>query len=151
MSVPTRYMHTNITARDWRALAAFYVEVLECVPASAEFSESRPWLAQGTGAPGARVEGIHLRLPGRGQDGPTIELYGFAPIDGRPARGSVGLGIGHLAFEVDDVRAAHERVLAAGGSALGEVVDADVPGRGRICFVYVRDPEGNIIELQSWA
>jgi hypothetical protein len=27
----------------------------------------------------------------------------------------------------------------------------DIPGAGRVTFVYLTDPEGNIIELQHWA
>jgi catechol 2,3-dioxygenase-like lactoylglutathione lyase family enzyme len=149
--MPTKYLHTNITARDWRALADFYTRVLDCTQHAPEFSESRPWLGRGTGVPGAHVEGVHLRLPGWGPEGPTIEMYGFEPTDGRQAHETVGPGIGHLAFLVDDVDATFARVLAAGGSRFGEVAEGDVPGRGRIRFVYVKDPEGNIIELQSWS
>jgi catechol 2,3-dioxygenase-like lactoylglutathione lyase family enzyme len=58
---------------------------------------------------------------------------------------------GHIAFAVDDVVAARDAVLAAGGHALGDLVDGDVVGAGRITFVYVTDPEGNIIELQRWS
>jgi hypothetical protein len=42
-------------------------------------------------------------------------------------------------------------VLAAGGSKLGEIVTFDVPGVGSITWTYIRDPEDNIIELQSWS
>jgi len=52
---------------------------------------------------------------------------------------------------VDDVEAAQAAVLEAGGAAVGELVALDVPGAGRIVFVYVTDPEGNIIELQKWS
>jgi len=37
---------------------------------------------------------------------------------------------------------------AEGGSQVGEVVSVDIRGAGQIRFVYARDPEGNIIELQ---
>ena len=43
-----------------------------------------------------------------------------------------------------------ERILAAGGSALGEVTVATIEGVGSARFVYTRDPEGNICELQAW-
>jgi len=41
-------------------------------------------------------------------------------------------------------------VLARGGSAVGEVIRRDDPALGRLTAVYVRDPEGNAIELQRW-
>lgn len=56
----------------------------------------------------------------------------------------------HLAFAVEDVGAAVQAVLAAGGSMVGEDVTVDIPGAGRITFAYVADPEGNVIELQRW-
>jgi len=49
-------------------------------------------------------------------------------------------GIRHIAFYVDDVRKEFERLLALGGSALGELV-------GGATAIYARDPFGNIIEL----
>jgi len=56
----------------------------------------------------------------------------------------------HLAFRVEDVAEAVECVLEGGGSRLGELVRRDVPGAGVLTFAYVRDPEGNILELQRW-
>ncbi|HET7620420.1 MAG TPA: hypothetical protein VFK39_00830 [Gemmatimonadaceae bacterium] len=45
--------------------------------------------------------------------------------------------------------AAREAVLAAGGRPLGEVVTlTNAPGK-RLTWVYVTDPEGNVLELQS--
>ena len=51
-------------------------------------------------------------------------------------------------FAVDDVAAAREAVLAAGGTAVGTVEVVAIPGAGTITWTYVRDPEGNIVELQ---
>lgn len=59
-------------------------------------------------------------------------------------------GFGHIAFVVDDVPQALESVLANGGSSLGEVERGEIEGAGTIEFVYCRDPEGNVIELQRW-
>lgn len=52
-------------------------------------------------------------------------------------------GIRHLSFYVDDCRREYDRMLALGGSALGEPVDLG----GGIHGAYGRDPFGNIIEL----
>ncbi len=41
-------------------------------------------------------------------------------------------------------------VIAHGGSKVGNVVSAKIEGKGNIEFVYARDPEGNIVELQKW-
>ena len=61
-----------------------------------------------------------------------------------------GSGFAHIAFEVDNVCKTLDDVVANGGSAVGKVVSADYPNDVRATFVYARDPEGNILKLQSW-
>jgi predicted enzyme related to lactoylglutathione lyase len=51
---------------------------------------------------------------------------------------------------VEDVAAARAAVLAAGGKPAGEVVTLAIATGARVTWCYVADPEGNIIELQSW-
>jgi len=145
-----RYAHTNIVARDWWALATFYIDVFGCELVPPARDQSGDWLARGTGVPRARLEGAHLRLPGHGPGGPTLEIFTYAERLPRPEPAANRLGFGHLAFAVDDVRAALAAVTTAGGGAVGEVVEREVPGVGRLTFVYAADPEGNLLELQSW-
>ena len=56
----------------------------------------------------------------------------------------------HIAFEVESVPAMREQVLARGGSEVGEVVTLTTPDGRRVEWCYVADPEGNVIELQTW-
>lgn len=56
-----------------------------------------------------------------------------------------------IAFAVDDVEAVRNAVIANGGGEVGGVVSLDVAGAGRVTFVYVTGPEGNIIELEKWS
>lgn len=146
-----RYAHTNLIARDWRSLAAFYRAVFDCRLAPPERSQRGAWLARGTGVPDAALEGVHLLLPGHGEDGPTLEIYSYESLVESEAGPANRRGLRHLAFEVEGVAAVAERVVEAGGSLEGELVERSIPGVGRLSFVYVRDPEGNLIELQSWA
>lgn len=145
------YVHTNLIARDWRRLVEFYTLVFGCTPVVAESRLSGEWLDRVSGVPDADIHLCHLRLPGHGDNGPTLEIITYnqqteagAPAPNRP-------GFGHIAFAVEDVDAALAEVLAAGGGSVGELVTADLPGRGRLNVVYATDPEGNIIELQRWA
>ena len=142
-----KFAHVNLIARDWRRLAAFYQQVLGCVPVPPERDLSGDWLARGTGVPGARIRGIHLRLPG-GDSGPTLEIFQYDKNVEAPPSPANRVGFGHIAFLVDDVVLARDAVLAAGGSALGTLESPSIAGIGKITVVYVRDPEGNIIELQ---
>lgn len=145
-----RYAHTNIVARDWRTLAQFYTVVLECVPLLPERDQSGAWLEQGTGVKGAALQGVHLRLPGHGENGPTLEIYSYHEMLEKPKPHANRQGLGHLAFAVDDVSMTLDKVLKHGGSTLGSVTMTDVPGVGHLTVVYAADPEGNILELQKW-
>jgi glyoxylase I family protein len=149
--IEARFGHVNLIARDWRALAAFYERVFGCVFVPPEREFSGPVLSAGTGVPNAALRGVHLRLPGLGPDGPTLEIFEYTeeldalpPAVNRP-------GFAHLAFVVPDVAAARDAVLAEGGHAVGDVVTLQVADGRRVTFTYVSDPEGNILELQSWS
>lgn len=144
------YAHTNIVARDWRKLASFYQSVFGCQPVPPQRSLSGSWLEKGTGVEGANLEGIHLRLPGYGEEGPTLEIFSYTRMEEKPSPAANRLGLGHLAFAVEEVSAYLERVVLNGGQALGQIVEADIPGKGRLTFTYAVDPEGNIIELQQF-
>src|SRR5919199_626479 len=117
-----RYAHTNLIARDWRKLAAFYQQLFGCEPVPPERDYAGPTLEAGTGVPGARLRGILLRPPGHGADGPTLEIYTYVPEREASAPAVNRPGFRHLAFEVDSVPDARAEVLAAGGRAVGEVV-----------------------------
>jgi len=149
--IKAKYKHTNIVAQEWRKLAEFYQRIFGCVPVLPERASTGEWVERCTGVPGAEVSGIHLRLPGYGDDGPTLEIFQYNRAQKRAETAINRPGLAHLAFEVDDVEAARDAVIAAGGARVGDLVTVEIPGAGRITFVYLTDPEGNIIELQKWA
>ena len=149
--MPTRYVHTNIISEDWQALARFYQEVFDCRPVPPKRDLSGDWLTRGTAVPDATFQGMHLRLPGYGDNGPTLETYQYSVFEPNNEPIANRKGYGHIAFRVDDVRAMREKVLAHGGSDLGQVVETEISGVGRLTFVYLTDPEGNILEIQNWS
>jgi catechol 2,3-dioxygenase-like lactoylglutathione lyase family enzyme len=149
--IEARFGHVNVIARDWRRLADFYTRLfgMEIVPPERDYRGAD--LEAGTGVPGAALRGAHLRLPGLGDNGPTLEIYqyesmpdGLPPVVNRP-------GFGHIAFVVPDVEAARTTVLAEGGAPVGTVVTLQTADGRRVTWAYVTDPEGNILELQSWS
>lgn len=150
MTISAKYTHTNLIARDWRSLAAFYERVFGCTPVPPERDLRGEALERGSAVPGAELAGVHLRLPGCGADGPTLEIFTYQALaEGQPAAANRP-GFGHVAFAVPDVAAAQAAVLEAGGSPHGEIVTTPAGGR-TVTWAYVRDPEGNLIELQSWS
>lgn len=151
MGISAKYVHTNLIAEDWRALANFYQELFGCIPVPPERDFQGEKLEAGTGIPGAHLRGIHLRLPGCGENGPTLEIFNYNILE---SRGKIAVnrpGFGHLAFSVEDVVAAQKEVLRAGGHVIGEVVTLQVATGAKVTWCYVTDPEGNLIELQSWS
>lgn len=151
MAIEARYVHTNLIAHDWKTLAQFYEQVFGCRSVPPERDLAGPWLEEATGVPNAHIRGAHLRLPGYGEEGPTLEIFQYNWQEEDLATSINRPGYAHIAFLVDDVGSASDAVIAAGGGTVGEVVSLKVPGAGTVTFVYVTDPEGNIIELQSWS
>lgn len=141
-----RFDQVKFLSRDLDALSRFYVDALGCsvvVPATSTDSA----VSRAVGVPDAQVRLLILRLPGRGDHGPVLELYS---VEGEVPEGwGYQPGQGQLAFEVDDLDSAVEKVIAGGGSRLGEVVEWEAPSGSTARFIYLRDPEGNVIDLYS--
>ena len=144
-----RFDQVKILARDPEALASFYQGALDCeivVPLQDIDDDAVP---RAVGVPDADVKLTVLRLPGRGEHGPVLELYSVSGE--RPKDWHYQPGQGQLAFEVEDLETAMGRVGGAGGNKLGDVVEWQAPSGATARFVYMRDPEGNIIDLWSKA
>lgn len=141
-----RLQHINLTARDADRLAAFYRDAFQ-------FKERRPpkrlcgdIVSRGNGLPNSEIYVIWLSISDG--DGPFIEIMEYAetverlrPLVNEP-------GYGHVAFEVFDLNETVRNVLKFGGVLQGEITNfgtAEEP----VLIVYVRDPEGNIIELEE--
>ncbi|WP_242837858.1 hypothetical protein [Lacrimispora indolis] len=75
---------------------------------------------------GAHIIGEHLLLPGYGQEHPTLGIFSYDELKEFLPAEINRPGIAHLAFE------------------------AGYPNNVEAVFVYARDPEGNILELQGW-
>ena len=145
-----KYVHTNLIARNWRELACFYAVVFGCEPVPPQRDQQGPWLDAATGLEGARLQGMHLRLPGGGPGGPTLEIYSYDETRARGLAMANDAGYSHVGFLVEDVSSAVREVVDHGGTVLGEIASTTVMGVGDLEVMYVRDPEGNIIELQAW-
>ena len=151
MAMNPKYVHTNLIAKDWRQLAAFYQKVFSCVPIPPERHYRGGDLERGTSVPDAQLDGVHLSLPGFEHNGPTLEIFTYSELLPKPATAVNRPGFGHIAFGVDDVAEARKSVIEAGGKSVGEIVTLQTVTGSQVTWCYVTDPEGNVIELQSWA
>lgn len=146
-----KFGHVNVTGRDWRRLAAFYTELfgMELVPPERDYVG--PDLEGATRIAGAHLTGAHLRLPGHGPAGPTLEIYQYDTVELAGETRVDRAGWGHIAFQVPDVPASLEAVVAAGGDRYGTVVTLTTADGRHVTWCYATDPDGNLIELQAWS
>lgn len=144
-----KYKHTNLIAKDWKRLSEFYQKVFNCIPVPPERNLSGEWLDRITDIADSHIRGMHLRLPGFGDSGPTLEIFQYDSMPSHPAIKTNTPGFSHIAFEVENVMEIADSVFKHGGNAVGELITREVPGVGRLTVQYVTDPEGNIIEIQK--
>ena len=97
-----RFGHVNVTTPDWRRLVAFYTDVFGCEFVPPERDIRGEHLDAATGLHDAHMTGAHLRLPGHGPDGPTIEIFSYDALEDHPGANVARAGWGHVAFQVPD-------------------------------------------------
>jgi len=120
-----RIDHLVLTVMDIERTVAFYVEVLGMT--EQKFGSGRIALSFGTSK---------INLHQRGRE--------FEPIAAAPTVGSADLCL--VVAETLDVLVAH---LAAQGIPIEEGPVERTGAQGPIVSVYVRDPDGNLIELSN--
>lgn len=151
MNDKIKFVHTNLIAKDWHRLAEFYINVFKCEPVYPERDLAGNWVDKLTQITNVNIRGIHLRLPGYNNEGPTLEIFEYNIENSDSITHKINnYGFGHLAFHVEDVNEYVEKVIQAGGKKYGEIISNMVTGVGLLTAVYVTDPENNIIELQNW-
>ena len=136
--------HTGFTVRDLDRSLAFYRDLLG-MEVAFEQEQRGGYLAAIVGYPGAHVRMAHLAFPGGGH---RIELFQYVePAPRGEASEPRDVGITHVCLAVDDIDAVFGRVVEACATAVSDPVlvdtGANAGGRG----VYVRDPDGIVVEL----
>lgn len=141
-----RLLHVSLTARDADALSSFYRETLGFVARRPPRRLHGETVSRGNGVPNSDIWAIWLNQPD--QQGPFLEIMEYGETVERPSPAVNEPGYAHLAFEVEDLQATIEKVLQSGGSMQGEVTNFGTQKQPHL-IVYVRDPEGNILELEQ--
>ena len=133
-----RYLHCMLRVRDLDAALRFFVDQLGLVEARRREHDA------------GRFTLVFLRTPAdasAGDEAPEIELtYNWDQAEPY----ETGRFFGHLAFEVDSMETARERVLAHGGSEVGAQWTKTVAGEGTITLIYMTDPDGNAILIDQF-
>lgn len=141
-----RLAHISITARDADRLSTFYRCVLGCEVRRPPRVLSGPAVSRGNGLPGCEIYSIWLTLPGA--DTPFLELLQYKGDRGRDLPEVDAPGYGHLSFVTDSIEDTIRAVLENGGAMVGEVTNFGSAERPYL-IVYVRDCEGNVLELEQ--
>ena len=137
-----RFDHVGITVADLDVATAFFVGLGLEVEGARMFVEG-DFLDTVIGIPGSRTEIVMLRPP---DGGTRLELSSFVRPDsepGSPASMANELGLRNVAFEVDDLQAAVDRLAADGYGLVGGIGQYEDIWR----MAYVRGPEGILVSL----
>jgi catechol 2,3-dioxygenase-like lactoylglutathione lyase family enzyme len=141
MTPARRFDHVGITVADLDTVTGFFVG-LSLEVEGRMFVEGE-FLDTVIGIPDSRTEIVMLRPP----DGGTgLELSSFVRPDhepGSPAAMANELGLRNVAFEVDDLQGAVDRVAADGYGLVGGIGEYEHIWR----MAYVSGPEGIIVSL----
>lgn len=143
-----RLAHVSLTARDADRLAQFYRDAFGLVDRRPPKQLAGEAVARGNGLPNANIRSIWLCFPENLR--PFLEILGYSPAKQADPRAVNAPGWGHIALEVVDLRATVDAVLRLGGSLQGQITTLGGPDHA-FEIVYVRDLEGNVIELEYCA
>ena len=138
--------HTGLTVSDLERSLHFWRDAMG-MEVLFQQEKAGGYLEAIVGEPGAHVLMAHLAFGG---EGPRIELFQYlAPGGGRHFSRPADQGFAHVCVACDDLGEWLERLIAAGGTPFSEPVEIDTGvnrgGRG----VYLRDPDGHVVELSE--
>lgn len=141
-----RLAHVSLTVRDADRLAQFYRDAFGLVDRRPPKKLTGQAVARGNGLPGSDIRSIWLCAQETPR--PFLEILEYTPAAQADPRAVNAPGWGHLALDVTDLRATIDAVLRLGGSLQGEITTLRGPDHAYE-IVYVRDPEGNVVELEQ--
>ncbi len=136
--------HTGLTVADLDRSLGFWRDALGMEVVMAQEKEGG-YLEAIVGEPGAHVRMAHLAFPG---GGPRIELFQYlAPAGGRVSGRPADVGFAHVCVACEDLDGLLGRARAAGGASFGEPVEVDTGANRGGRALYLRDPDGHVVEL----
>jgi catechol 2,3-dioxygenase-like lactoylglutathione lyase family enzyme len=107
------------------------------------------WLDRAVNLKNAEINSIELTLPGYDEGYPYLEIFSYSDITLRESWSSNTTGYSHLSFEVEDVDLIYNKAILNGAQKYGELTKKEFKS-GTLTFVYIKDPDGNIIEIENW-
>jgi catechol 2,3-dioxygenase-like lactoylglutathione lyase family enzyme len=130
--------HMSFTVSDLEATNAFFAKL--GFESSRRYVSSGPAADEGTGTDNADVDISWLSHP---HGGPKLELLRYQNEPTGKAAHNSQVGAAHLCLRVENVNAEYDR-LSGEGVTFVSAPHADEFG---VVWVYMRDPDGNVVEL----
>lgn len=140
------FKHISLVARNAVQLAEFYKTVFGCKDIRPLQQLSGEAVSRGNGLPGSDILSVWLSLPG--VEHPFFEIHEYKNTVERALPQVNEPGYGHMSFKVEDIHATSAAILSAGGTELGEITNFGTE-TDPVLLIYIRDPEGNILELEQ--
>jgi catechol 2,3-dioxygenase-like lactoylglutathione lyase family enzyme len=135
------FHHVGLTVSDLDASLRFWCDGLGAEEVH-RFDSDEPALGSVVGEPGAHVHGVRVVLPGAPF---ALDLYRYLAPHAEPHVLRVAaVGSVHVAVACDAPEILADRLVKHGGTQVGA---REVLG-GKRC-VYLRDPDGHVLELQD--
>jgi len=138
--------HTGLTVADLDRSLHFWRDAMG-MEVLFQQEKAGGYLEAVVGEPGAHVRMAHLAFGG---EGPRIELFQYlAPSGGQHRLRPADQGFAHICVACDDLDELLERLIAAGGTPFSEPVEVDTGVNKGARDVYLRDPDGHVVELSE--
>jgi catechol 2,3-dioxygenase-like lactoylglutathione lyase family enzyme len=134
MTFHIRFHHVSLSVADLAAQRRWYQDVMGFTEVVEQFELPEPSVRTAVLQAGQDVRIELIERTGSKRD----------VVYGDPMDTLRGQGYGHWALAVDDLDGAFASVTRQGAEAIWPPADAVQPGAR---FAYVKDPEGNLIEL----
>ncbi|WP_139176444.1 VOC family protein [Natronincola peptidivorans] len=143
-----KFRHIGLVVKDYSKMMKFYSEVLgfEIIR---EFEIENEDFRKGVGISNAKAKGAHLIVPGNNVE---IEISEYEQKIERCSELSLSNypGYRHIAFIVENLEEAYNDLRKLGIEFISEPICVKEPKNvAGFQFVYFRDPEGNIIEINQ--
>ena len=142
-----RIHHAGVTVADLDRALGFYRDVLG-LEVRVTMVRDTPDIGDVVGYPGARIRIVFVGVPG---DPAAVELLEYLEPRGTPRDPETrNPAAGHICFDVEDIHALYERLVAAGAHVRSDGPVELKQGVNKGAFaLYCRDPDGYTVELRQ--